>query len=342
MKPRFAAFPAEVALDTTGSINVSVTGAPRGKGYCATPFEIYHTDSEPVRTTDSNLCGWVITRTWTIRPRYQDCLLGVPRNNPLSTSRDQLLSISDVTAPVFVTTPEPQVRIPFFSNYRSTPTIPVVEDRASATFFQTLGLVTSTTLTSSDSAFIRATESDNAALSRQDGLAHFTRTWTIKDACQNTHQAVQSIIIEHPDQTVQPVQPLLAGAWQMAADVVQLQDPCRPGKAVAFGDKDYEPRAPFDQCSANHWDEAGCRLQSRGVGNAATVTVFEIFPFKPHFLTFPEDAHITTEDPHSQPSFTGEPTGAAFAATPMEIYFTGSCQNMSLLLAPCFFLRANV
>ena len=131
---------------------------------------------------------------------------------------------------------------------------------------------------------------------------------------------------------MQPVQPMLADAFSVAADVLQQEDPCRPGKAVAFGDKDYHPLPADTPCGDGQWKGDGCRIITR----SETTDIHSVWPFKPHFLTFPDDAHITTEDPHSQPSFTGAPTGAAFAATPMEIYFTGSCQKY--VLAPCSLL----
>lgn len=239
MRPRLENFPDDYSTDTAGSIGVDVAGRPTGNGFCTTPFEIYRTDSEPARLTTSDFCGWRIVRTWTIRPVYKDCLLGVPPDSPLSTSRDQNIYVADVTPPVFTTAPEPSVRVPFFSNYRAKTTIPAVEDRAQATYFQdVLGLVaTPVTLTSSDSDLVLARDTDAAQQSIADGIARFTRTWTISDACQNTHTAVQQISIEHPPSVMQPVQPMVAGSWQLATDVVQMKDLCRPGKAISFGNK---------------------------------------------------------------------------------------------------------
>lgn len=87
----------------------------------------------------------------------------------------------------------------------------------------------------------------------------------------------------------------------------------------------YEPRArSFDECSGEHWDESGCRIASRSVGNSNTVV--EVYPFKPYFTSFPSDVHIDKDlmSTHFEPSATGEPTGAAFASTPFEIYHTDS------------------
>ena len=170
-------FQADVRTNTTASIDPVVTGTPTGKGYCTTPFEIIFSDSIPVQVRNSTLCGWVINRTWSIRPVYKDCLLGVPHSNPLSSSRIQHIQISDITPPVFVPTPDVQVRIPFFRNYRSTAAIPDAEDRALSPYFQNLGLVMPTTLMSDDSAFVAATETGTFVQSQRDGLARFTRLW---------------------------------------------------------------------------------------------------------------------------------------------------------------------
>jgi hypothetical protein len=300
-----------------------------------------HTDSAPVRTTDSRVCGWIITRTWTIRAEYHDCTPtgGVPRGSPVSTSQDQLIFIGDVTPPVFLPVPQ-AIRIPFFSNYETTSTIPSTNDPVSS-YFQNIGLVsTPIVLTSRDSNFVRAKETDNQVQSQTDGLAHYTRTWTIADTCGNTHEAVQHIIIEHPGTSVQPVQSLLTdGAFSIAADVLQQDDPCRPGKAVSFGDKDYHPLPADTPCGDGQWKGDGCRIITR----SETTDIHSVWPFKPQFLTFPDDADITTADPAPLPTATGEPTGTSFASTPFEIYHTGSCQNVSLLLAPCLPPpRANV
>ena len=121
---------------------------------------------------------------------------------------------------------------------------------------------------------------------------------------------------------MEPTQPLLGRAYQMAPDVVQLEDTCRPGKTIAFGTKLYQPRALFNQCGASHWDGSGCRIVSRSVGSATTV--FEVFPFKPRFLSFPSDARVTTADSNILPSTTGEPTVGVFLSTPSEMYHVDS------------------
>ena len=143
--------------------------------------------------------------------------------------------------------PVPQAtRIPFFSNFLAETAIPNVEDRALSAFFQNWSLVaTPTTLVSSDSGFVTATEADDEDQSREDGLARFTRTWTIKDACNNTRVAVQPVAIEHPE----PAQGLLerrrravvqtVGAYSAAANVVKQSDPCRPGMQVTHGEHQF-------------------------------------------------------------------------------------------------------
>ena len=116
------------------------------------------------------MCGWVITRTWTIRAVYEECTEGVPRGGAMSTSRDQLIIISDVTPPIFIIVEAANkpmdwvngsvlphdwakhpkglntsmsVRVPFFRNFRKWSSIPSVEDRATSNIFQAMGLVSS-------------------------------------------------------------------------------------------------------------------------------------------------------------------------------------------------------
>ena len=223
-KPYFLTFPEDAHITTADPTPLpSATGEPTGTSFAPTPMEIYSTDSAPVRTTDSRVCGWIITRTWTIRAQYHDCPEGVPRGSPVSTSQDQLIFIGDVTPPVFLPVPQ-NVRIPFFSNYQTTSPIPSTDDPVSS-YFQNIGLVsTPIVLTSRDSNFVRAKETDNQVQSQTDGLARFTRTWTIADTCGNTQEAVQHIAIEHPGTSVQRVQSFLIdgnGAFSIAADILQ-------------------------------------------------------------------------------------------------------------------------
>ena len=163
--------------------------------------------------------------------RYQDCVRGAGRTSPVSTSRDQIITVADTTHPVFSQAPEAVVRVPFFSNYLDGPTIPTAKDRVASTTFQSLGLMSGKVqLTSRDTDFVLAKDTDDETQSIADGLARFTRTWTVVDACLNEHTAVQRIHVEHPGTALSPVQPLLIDHkdFSVAVDVQQNDDPCRP------------------------------------------------------------------------------------------------------------------
>ena len=116
IKPRFVFFPADTHITTHESHapDSTGTGRPTGTSFASTPMEIYHTDTEPLHIDDSDVCVWVITRTWTIRAVHQQCTEGIARESPTSTSQDQRIFISDVTPPVFIL---PQLsQVEFHSN----------------------------------------------------------------------------------------------------------------------------------------------------------------------------------------------------------------------------------
>ena len=101
LAPRFKFFPEDAEITTEDNHLPLATGEPKGVAFCSTPFEVYYNDSVPDQQSPHG-CQWIIQRTWTIRPVYKDCA-GVPPHSPLSTSRIQLITINDVTAPYFIT-----------------------------------------------------------------------------------------------------------------------------------------------------------------------------------------------------------------------------------------------
>eukprot|EP00755_Sulcionema_specki_P003909 Sspe_Gene.28789::Locus_13234_Transcript_1_1_Confidence_1.000_Length_2562::g.28789::m.28789 len=76
-------------------------------------------DSEP--EADSAVCGrWTIKRTWTISP-WVGRVHGVDGGGG---TRQQTITIDDVSAPEWTSTPEGAVSVPFFENYRSEAAVP--------------------------------------------------------------------------------------------------------------------------------------------------------------------------------------------------------------------------
>ena len=127
------------------------------------------------------------------------------------------------------------------------------------------------------------------AMCRENGIAHFYRTWTATDkwyvflfgrfwvfqefdessytfspGSGNFDTFTQKIIIEHPPEFLAPTAVLSDGVYSYSPGVVQSQDPCVPGKHVSLGPKEYAAEYNFtvvsDVCQSAEWDENGCRL----------------------------------------------------------------------------------
>ena len=168
----------------------------------------------------------------------------------MSTSRDQLIIISDVTPPIFIIVEaanEPMdwvngsvlphewakhpkglntsmsVRVPFFRNFRKWSSIPSVEDRATSNMFQAMGLVSSVrSLTSFDGELtVAAFDDGNNLTCRADGLARFERTWNAIDTCGNERVLTQQITVEHPPSTPQTTGIAIQNDYDSALDVRQ-------------------------------------------------------------------------------------------------------------------------
>ena len=126
-------------------------------------------------------CGvWTIERTWKIQPHYLDCGgdLAVYHES-LTTRQVQVITVRDVRAPDYTSTPDAAVEIPFFANWRDANSMPLTDEVAHADMLA-LGLVSyPTTTVSVDGPFVEApTGVADEATCRTRGLASFTRTQT--------------------------------------------------------------------------------------------------------------------------------------------------------------------
>ncbi len=105
----------------------------------------------------------------------------------------------------------------------------------------------------------------------------------------------------------------------LAVYVVQRTGQCFPGNDVAQGVIVVNPRAPYDQCTGQHFRNDGCRVVSRAANPIVNVSAI-----KPYFVGFPADASLTTEDAHHPESIgdTVAPSGKAFCNTPFDLFWS--------------------
>ena len=252
------------------------------------------------------------------------------------TRRVQVITIEDVRAPEWTYTPEADVEVPFFGNYRAVNSVPLTEERAHADMMALgMGLAHPTTLTSADGALVfSSTDAAREATCRADGIAHFTRTWTAKDACGNARNFEQKVTIQHPPAELSSVQPWVAGnrLFSFAPGVTQEADVCHPGKTVTGGVKNYEVLSLFGAAGqlghacgdGSDWDAVGCRR----LEDLAVDYVTHVPSVPPTFATFPADITIDTDHSLNPEDELGVPVGHAFCGTPFTIRFDDAAPVM--------------
>ena len=197
VRPEFATFPPNATTYTNSTLDAydvaGGLGYPTGEAYCATPFHIWHRDEAPVLVA----CGvWTINRVWKVQPHYQDCGTGDDYPASLTRERVQVITVHDVFAPQFASTPEAEVSVAFLNDYGpSVAGVPTVVDVATHADMAALNLTSyRINLTFADTVAFSAA----GAAGCTDGLAVVERTWTTEDRCGSADSWRQTIRIEHP------------------------------------------------------------------------------------------------------------------------------------------------
>ena len=197
VRPEFATFPPNATTYTNSTLDAydvaGGLGYPTGEAYCATPFHIWHRDEAPVLVA----CGvWTINRVWKVQPHYQDCGTGDDYPASLTRERVQVITVHDVFAPQFASTPAAEVAVAFLNDYGpSVAGVPTVVDVATHADMAALNLTSyRINLTFADTVAFSAA----GAAGCTDGLAVVERTWTTEDRCGSTDSWRQTIRIEHP------------------------------------------------------------------------------------------------------------------------------------------------
>ena len=197
VRPEFATFPPNATTYTNSTLDAydvaGGLGYPTGEAYCATPFHIWHRDEAPVLVA----CGvWTINRVWKVQPHYQDCGTGDDYPASLTRERVQVITVHDVFAPQFASTPAAEVSVAFLNDYGpSVAGVPTVVDVATHADMAALNLTSyRINLTFADTVAFSAA----GAAGCTDGLAVVERTWTTEDRCGSADSWRQTIRIEHP------------------------------------------------------------------------------------------------------------------------------------------------
>ena len=197
VRPEFATFPPDATTYTNSTLDAydvaGGLGYPTGEAYCATPFHIWHRDEAPVLVA----CGvWTINRVWKVQPHYQDCGTGDDYPASLTRERVQVITVRDVFAPQFASTPAAEVVVAFLNDYGpSVAGVPTVVDVATHADMAALNLTSyRINLTFADTVAFSAA----GAAGCTDGLAVVERTWTTEDRCGSADSWRQTIRIEHP------------------------------------------------------------------------------------------------------------------------------------------------
>ena len=308
-----ASFPEDVTITNEDSLLPSHTGVPETSA-CFDGADITYTD---VVTASQAECGvWTVVRTWTVEPPvFEECsgthLQGV--------TRVQKITVRDVAGPAFTRLPEELLYVPFFETWGLKSDIPMSAESLGAGM-EAHGMHSyPTTTTSKDSALTITAADAPEAQCRADGLARFTRTWTVADACGNTRTAEQIVVLQHPPAELVATQTRnLHRLFAHSTGVAQGTDVCHAGKVVTGGKRDFVPihhgnHATDDVCGMGPWDESGCRKLAETVDYVA-----QVHSVAPVFATFPAD---TTVDLGSsvEPSVTGWPSVLAFCGTPYTL-----------------------
>ena len=233
-------------------------------------------------------------------------------------TRVQKITVRDVAGPAFTRLPEEMLYVPFFETWGVKSDIPMSAESLGAGK-EAHGMHSyPTTTTSKDSALTITAADAPESQCRADGLARFTRTWTVADACGNTRTAEQIVVLQHPPAELVATQTRnLHMLFAHSTGVAQGTDG-HAGKVVTRGKRDFVPihhgdHAADDVCGTGPWDESGCRKLAETVDYVA-----QVHAVAPVFATFPAD---TTVDLGSsvEPSVTGWPSVLAFCGTPYTL-----------------------
>ena len=319
----FVVKPGNVEIFTNESLTPSENpklGQAAGSSYCDTPFTISYEDAPPQPVPAA--CGqWTIKRTWKIQPEYADCGGSTAKYAAdLTATHVQEITIIDKSAPEFAVLPADQIDIPFYDNYRKQEPLPYAEEVAHDDM-KALGLVSyPIQLISTDEDF------SNGETSCFDGLASFTRVWKVMDACGNSAERYQTIVVQHPPAEVVPLQVWSPGEplSLYAPGVLQLSEKCHPGKRIALGTRVYDRLLPPDSsCSDASSPETGCWTESSS--KSSSFEEKEVYPIAPTFNEpFPSDVKRYTNDtldPYSDSSL-GVASGSAPCGTPFEVAYS--------------------
>merc|ERR1711935_62968 len=259
-KPKFDVGELEVLNLTTSSYSVpSRSEYPVATSYCGGRLNITYEDRDLLVEENEGCKSWTMTREWIAWEKTENCEGDDrPRSDPLV----QVVSITDDTVPELTDDNEKDVRIPFFSNYQSSNSVPSIRDGAADPSYGKFStkLVNEVSLSSFDYDLIIARgEDSNNATCHTDGLASFVRRWTIQDSCSNRVEKIQSVTIEHPPTDQKPVQE--PGSFSRSIGVEQLSAPCAPGKMLYLGRKEYLYMGS-PTCTPNLWEEDGCQAKA--------------------------------------------------------------------------------
>jgi hypothetical protein len=318
--PMFVVKPGNVEIFTNESLTPSENpklGQAAGSSYCDTPFTISYEDAPPQRVPAA--CGqWTIKRTWKIQPEYADC--GGKYAADLTATHVQEITIIDRSAPEFLVLPADQIDIPLYENYRKQEPLPFADEVAHGDM-KALGLVSHPIqLISTDEDF------STGETSCFDGLASFTRIWKVMDACGNSAERYQTIVVQHP-----PAEAVSLQVWNpgqglspYAPGVMQLSDKCHPGKRIALGTRVYDRLLlPDSSCAEASSPETGCWTESSS--KSSSFEEKEVYLIAPTFNEpFPSDVKRYTNDtldPYSDSSL-GVATGSAACGTPFKVTYS--------------------
>ena len=294
-----------IQLKTSSNPVPSYKAFPKATSYCGGFVEVDFEDVN-IQTITTGQCNhWTMERKWTAWEEIEGCTVEEAKELYLSDPLMQIVEVTDDSEPEFVDTDNiDDKRIPFFDNFQSSESIPSARDGRAHVGYGSFSphLVNSLTLSSDDTPAVLTTiPGASESTCATDGLASFSRTWTIEDACGNQKKEVQKVVIEHPPKLLTETVEVRSGAFSFlrAVGVNQITTACMPGKELLLG------KASYSEEGSRHWA-------------AAASPVVELLAMKPTFTFKPTDIRITTAE-SPLPAMIGQAEGISFCGTPFEI-----------------------